>query len=152
MEKIIIAGIVVLIVALIAWQIVGSVRRKKLGLSLLAAHPESARIYSRLGMSASDAFKVAVGAMANLQITAVDNAQCGSILDASGGFTPVSPGTHMLKLMATVDYPGVAKRIITGELSLTLAPYQCVFVGYDKQQNTFSVQDLGYITQPGASA
>jgi len=148
---IVVGGIIALIVALVVWQIVGGVRRKKLGVALLAAHPESARVYTRLGTSMSGVLKEAVGAMATVNVSAVDNAQCGFVLDASGGFTPVSPGNHTLKLMATIQYPGVAKRIITGQISVALAPYQCALVGYDKAQQAFAVRDLGYLTPPTGS-
>jgi hypothetical protein len=142
----------VVIVALVAWQIMGMVRRKHAGAALLASRPDVGRVYTRLGTSMGGAFKDAIGATASLNVSAVDNAQCGFVVDGSGGFTPVLPGHHTLKLFATVEYPGVAKRIITGEVGVALAPFQCVFVGYDKGQKTFVVQDLGYFGQSGATA
>jgi hypothetical protein len=133
---------IAIMVALVIWQIVAMFRRKNAGANMLAIHPDAARVYVRLGGPMAGTLKMATGMQADVSINSIDNKACGYVLDASGGFTPVLPGPHTLRVTATISRPGFKSRLIADDLTVELVSYQCIFVGYDMSQKGFYIQEL----------
>lgn len=129
-----------IIAALITASIVSGVRRKKAAEQMLTQDPYLPLIFTRIGLGLKDAVAQGVGVSSTVQVAAVDDKAAPTMVTAQGQFTPVTPGPHKIKLLASGMTPGIAKKFTTGEITLNLARGQRVLV--DLHQGQWRVQDL----------
>lgn len=129
------------VVLLVVWTIASSVRRKKAAEEMLAADPYLPLVFTQVGPAMQSALREAVGGV-QIQVVSVDGKAAPVMLTAEGRFTPVTPGSHQFKLQAVQQIPGLARRIITGELSLELARGQRVLLDVDLNTSQWIVRGL----------
>ena len=126
--------------AILTASIVLGVRRKKVAQQMLAQDPYLPLIFTRLGLGLKDAVIQGIGAGSEVQLASVDGKAAPVMVTAQGRFTPVTPGPHKLKLLASRSIPGIANRFTTGEITLNLDRGQRVLI--DLYQGQWRVQGL----------
>lgn len=143
--------VVVLLLAYIAFLIVRSRKSLRRGKDLLGTHPDVARIYTRVGTSAAGtmgaALKQSIGATAEVGVSSINGKAADLVQDPSGIFTPVLAGHYNVRVTARISHPGFRPELQVADIVLSLAPYQCVVLDYDKSTKSFTVQEAGFSYQ-----